>query len=209
MSEIEAKGTLVGEGKLIVFSAPSGSGKTTIVRHLLEQEKLNLEFSISCTSREPRGNEESGKDYYFISLSEFKQHIKHDDFLEWEEVYRDNFYGTLKAEVERIWAMGKHVIFDIDVVGGLRIKKKFPKETLAVFVKPPSVDELKIRLKKRKTETEEKINMRIAKASVELATAPQFDHIILNDDLEKALDEAVNLVDGFVKASKGSFLEEE
>lgn len=186
-------------GKLIVFSAPSGSGKTTIVRHLLGQPELNLEFSISATSREPRGTEVHGTDYYFISLKEFKNHIKADDFLEWEEVYRDNFYGTLWKEVQRIWTMGKHVIFDIDVVGGLRIKKKFPDKTLAVFVKPPSVDELKIRLKKRSTESEDKINMRVAKASVELATAPQFDHIILNDNLEKALKEAVTLVTDFVK----------
>lgn len=185
-------------GKLIVFSAPSGSGKTTIVRHLLEQEDLNLEFSISATSRDPRGEEQDGKDYYFISLSDFKQHIKDEDFLEWEEVYRDNFYGTLKREVHRIWALGKHVIFDIDVVGGLRIKKKFPERTLAVFVKPPSVDELKIRLKKRSTESEDKINMRIAKASVELATAPQFDYVILNDDLEKALKEARGLAKEFI-----------
>ena len=186
------------QGKLIVFSAPSGSGKTTIVRHLLGIEKLNLDFSISATSRAPRGNEVDGKDYYFLSLQEFKNHIKQGDFLEWEEVYRDNFYGTLKSEVERIWATGKHVIFDIDVAGGLRIKKKFPEQTLAVFVKPPSVDELKIRLKKRKTEPEDKINMRIAKASVELATAPQFDKIIKNYDLETALKEAEQLVDQFV-----------
>ncbi|MBX2828046.1 MAG: guanylate kinase [Flavobacteriaceae bacterium] len=182
-------------GKLIVFSAPSGSGKTTIVRHLLEQENLNLEFSISATSRAPRGDEKDGIDYYFISLEQFKKHMKQGDFLEWEEVYRDNFYGTLKTEVERIWAMGKNVIFDIDVVGGLRIKRKFPEETLAVFVRPPSVEELKIRLKKRKTESEEKINMRIAKASVEMATAPQFDFIIENDILENALAEAENLVE--------------
>ena len=186
-------------GKLIVFSAPSGSGKTTIVQHLLKQESLNLEFSVSATSREPRGEEQHGKEYYFLSLSDFKTHMKQDDFLEWEEVYRDNFYGTLKKEIERIWAKGKNVIFDIDVVGGLRIKKKFPKETLAVFVKPPSVDELKIRLKKRKTESDEKINMRIAKASVELATAPQFDFIIENIDLDIALNEAKELVEKFIK----------
>jgi guanylate kinase len=185
-------------GKLIVFSAPSGSGKTTIVRHLLRQEDLNLEFSISAASRDPRGEEISGKDYYFMSTKEFKQHIKNDDFLEWEEVYRDNFYGTLKSEVDRIWAKGKNVIFDIDVVGGLRIKHKFPEETLAVFVKPPSVDELKRRLKERSTESEDKINMRIAKASVELATAPQFDTIIKNYDLAVALEEAVELVKDFV-----------
>ncbi len=190
------------QGKLFVFSAPSGSGKTTIVRHLLKQERFGLEFSISATSREARGNEVNGKDYYFISAKEFKQKIKDDEFLEWEEVYRDNFYGTLKTEVERIWAQGKHVIFDIDVVGGLRIKKKFPEETLAVFVKPPSVDELKIRLKKRSTESEDKINMRIAKASVELATAPQFDQIIKNYDLEVALKEAEDLVDDFLGLEK-------
>ena len=186
-------------GKLFVFSAPSGSGKTTIVQYLLAQEELNLDFSISCTSREPRGDEEHGKDYYFISLKDFKQHIKNGDFLEWEEVYRDNFYGTLKSEIERIWAQGKNVIFDIDVVGGLRIKKKYPDKTLAVFVKPPSVDELKRRLKKRKTESDERINMRIAKASVELATAPQFDNIIKNKDLDTALNEAKELVTSFIK----------
>jgi guanylate kinase len=186
------------KGKLFVFSAPSGSGKTTIVRHLLKQERFNLEFSISATSREPRGEEIDGKDYYFINLREFKDKIKSDEFLEWEEVYRDNFYGTLKTEVERIWALKKHVIFDIDVVGGLRIKHKFPEETLSVFVKPPSVDELKIRLKKRSTESEDKINMRIAKASVELATAPQFDKIIKNYILEDALVEAEQLMSDYL-----------
>ncbi|RKS94950.1 guanylate kinase [Flavobacterium limicola] len=186
-------------GKLIVFSAPSGSGKTTIVRHLLSKEDLNLEFSISAASRAPRGEEVNGKDYYFMSTEEFKKHIKNEDFLEWEEVYRDNFYGTLKSEVERIWAKGKNVIFDIDVSGGLRIKHKFPEETLAVFVKPPSVDELKRRLKERSTESDDKINMRIAKASVELATAPQFDVIIKNYDLPIALEEAYQLVKNFVK----------
>ena len=186
------------KGKLIVFSAPSGSGKTTIVRHLLKQEDLNLEFSISAATREARGEEVSGKDYYFMSLEQFKKHIKAEDFVEWEEVYRDNFYGTLKSEVERIWALGKNVIFDIDVAGGLRIKHKFPEETLAVFVKPPSVDELKRRLKERSTESEDKINMRIAKASVELATAPQFDVIIKNYDLDIALEEASQLVKDFV-----------
>ena len=189
-------------GKLIIFSAPSGSGKTTIVRHLLNFPELNLEFSVSATSRKPRGEEENGKHYYFLSLEDFKKHIKNDDFVEWEEVYRDNFYGTLKSEVERIWALGKNVIFDIDVVGGLRIKKKFPEQTLAVFVKPPSVDELKIRLKKRKTESEDKINMRVAKASVELATAPQFDTIIKNYDLNTAKQEAYDLVAEYVGLNK-------
>jgi guanylate kinase len=186
------------QGKLLIFSAPSGSGKTTIVRHLLKQPELNLAFSVSATSRPRRGKEKDGEHYYFMSTSEFKRHIKNDNFLEWEEVYRDCFYGTLKTEVERLWAEGKNVIFDIDVAGGLRIKKKFPNQTLAVFVKPPSVDELKIRLKKRSTEDDDKINMRIAKASVELATAPQFDKIIKNYDLDIALADAHKLVADFI-----------
>lgn len=189
------------KGKLLVFSAPSGSGKTTIVRHLLAQEDLNLEFSISCATREPRGEEVDGKDYYFITWEEFKKHIKAEEFVEWEEVYTNNYYGTLKSEVERIWAKGKNVIFDIDVSGGLRIKHKFPQETLAVFVKPPSVDELKRRLKERSTESDEKINMRIAKAHVELATAPQFDKIIKNYDLDVAKEDAYQLVKDFINTN--------
>ena len=188
-------------GKLVIFSAPSGSGKTTIVRYLLEQPELNLAFSVSATSRPRRGKEKNGEHYYFMSISDFKKHIKQGDFLEWEEVYRDNFYGTLQSEVERLWAEGKNVIFDIDVAGGLRIKRKFPDKTLAVFVKPPSVDELKIRLKKRSTESDDKINMRIAKASVEMATAPQFDMVIRNYDLDEALSESHRLVAEFVGAS--------
>ena len=185
-------------GKLIVFSAPSGAGKTTIVKHLLANKDLNLAFSISATSRDRRGNEIDGRDYYFLSAEAFKDKIRNQEFLEWEEVYRDNFYGTLKSEVDRIWASGKHVIFDIDVSGGLRIKRKFPENTLAVFVKPPSIDELKIRLKKRKTETDDRINMRIAKASAELATAPMFDVIIENKDLETALKQAETIVGNFI-----------
>jgi guanylate kinase len=189
---------MIKGGKLIVFSAPSGSGKTTIVRYLLAQPELNLAFSVSATSRPRRVKERNGEHYYFMSISEFKNHIKSNDFLEWEEVYRDNFYGTLKSEVERLWADGKNVIFDIDVSGGLRIKRKHPEITLAVFVKPPSVDELKIRLKKRSTEDDDKINMRIAKAHVELATAPQFDKVIKNYDLDTALREAHQLVADYV-----------
>ncbi len=194
----------MGGGKLIIFSAPSGSGKTTIVKYLLDQPDLNLAFSVSATSRPRRGKEKHGIHYYFMSISEFKKHIKQGDFLEWEEVYRDNFYGTLMSEVERLWAEGKNVIFDIDVAGGLRIKKKYPEKTLAVFVKPPSVDELKIRLKKRSTESDDKINMRIAKASVEMATAPQFDKIIKNYDLDTALKEAHAMVASFVGAKERS-----
>ena len=188
------------KGKLIVFSAPSGAGKTSIVKYLVEQDELNLGFSISATSREKRGEEINGEDYYFLSTDEFKSHIKSDSFLEWEEVYRDNFYGTLKSEVERIWGLGKHVLFDIDVSGGLRIKRKYPEDTIAIFVKPPSIDELKIRLKKRKTETENKINMRISKASAEMATADLFDLVIENKILKSAQKEARNIVLDFIKS---------
>lgn len=187
------------KGKLVVFSAPSGSGKTTIVRHLLKQEKMQLEFSISATSREVRGVEKQGQDYYFISSKVFKEKIKRKEFLEWEEVYKNTFYGTLKSEIERIWALKKHVVFDIDVIGGLQIKKKYPKETLAIFVEPPSINALKSRLKKRSTESEKKINIRIAKATVELETAPEFDKIIKNHILEDALKEAEELVAAFLK----------
>ncbi len=186
-----------GKGKLIVFSAPSGSGKTTIVHHLLNEDKLNLDFSISATSREKRGQEVDGKDYYFLSLEEFKKHIDKDDFLEWEEVYSNKFYGTLKSEAERIWSEGKHAIFDIDVVGGLRIKEKFPEKTLAVFVKPPSLEIMEKRLRSRETETEEKIQERLAKAEKELSYAEQFDIILVNDDLDTAKEEAENLVRKF------------
>lgn len=186
------------KGKLIVFSAPSGSGKTTIVKHLLQQKELNLRFSISATSRKKRGQELHGQDYYFLSLDDFKSKIKENAFLEWEEVYRDNFYGTLKTEVERIWAEGKHVIFDIDVSGGLRIKRKFPEETLAIFVKPPNLNELIKRLKTRGEESEDKISMRVSKAPAELATAPLFDEIVVNKNLEEALENAYNLVNNFV-----------
>ena len=187
-------------GKLIVFSAPSGAGKTSIVKYLVDQDELNLGFSISATSRKKRGEEINGEDYYFLSTDEFKSHIKSDSFLEWEEVYRDNFYGTLKSEVERIWGLGKHVIFDIDVSGGLRIKRKYPEDTIAIFVKPPSIEELKIRLKKRKTETENKINMRISKASAEMATADLFDLVIENKILKSAQKEARNIVLDFIKS---------
>ena len=184
--------------KLIVFSAPSGAGKTTLVRHLLSKEELNLAFSVSAASRDARDREQNGKDYYFLGIQEFKSRIRANDFLEFEEVYKDQFYGTLKNEVERLWSEGKNVIFDIDVVGGLRLKKKFPNRTLAIFVKPPSINELQIRLKKRKTETAEKIAMRVAKASTEMATAPQFDVIIRNDDLAAAKSSAYEIVYGFI-----------
>ncbi len=187
------------KGKLIIFSAPSGSGKTTLVHHLLEQPELNLAFSISAASRQKREGEQDGKDYYFISPKDFKQKIDDDEFVEWEEVYKDNFYGTLKSEVERLRKEGKNIIFDIDVKGGLNIKKQFPKDSLAVFVEPPSVEELIKRLKNRKTETPEKIKMRINKASEELAYAKDFDVVVVNDDLEEAKENAYKIVSDFLK----------
>jgi guanylate kinase len=191
--------TLNTKGKLIVFSAPSGSGKTTIVRHLLQMPELELDFSISATSRSSRGIEIHGKDYYFISAEEFQKHIKNDAFIEYEEVYTNNYYGTLKEEVERIWKQGKHVIFDIDVVGGLNIKKKFPEQTLAIFVQPPSIEEMEKRLRGRKTDSEEKIQERVAKAEKELKYAKDFDVILVNDNLEEAKEKAYKLVKNFIK----------
>ncbi|MDP3354225.1 MAG: guanylate kinase [Flavobacteriaceae bacterium] len=187
------------KGKLIVFSAPSGSGKTTIVHHLLTYPELMLDFSISATSRPARGEEIDGKDYYFISADQFKNHIENNDFVEWEEVYHDNFYGTLKSEINRIWSTGKNVIFDIDVKGGLNIKKQYPEETLAIFVQPPSIEEMEIRLRNRQTDTEEKIVERVAKAAKEIGYAKDFDVILLNDDLETAKKSAYNLVAEFLK----------
>lgn len=185
------------KGKLIIFSAPSGAGKTTIVRHLL-QKGFDLEFSVSATSREPRPNEKHAKDYYFLSSEEFKKRVENDEFLEWEEVYKGTRYGTLKSEVERIRSNGKNVIFDVDVVGGLNIKKYYGAEALAVFVQPPSVEELRKRLTVRSTETEEKIAMRIAKAEHELSFASQFDVVLVNEDLEKAFIEAEKIIAEFL-----------
>ena len=187
------------QGKLIVFSAPSGSGKTTIVRYLLEEKELNLGFSISATSREKRENETHGRDYHFIGTEEFKRNIKNNDFVEWEEVYHNNFYGTLRSEIERIWNDGKDVIFDIDVVGGLRIKKKYPNQTLAIFVQPPSIEEMEKRLRNRKTDTEEKIIERVRKAERELEYASEFDIILVNDDLSEAKRKALDLVGNFIR----------
>ncbi|WP_139957034.1 guanylate kinase [Flavicella sediminum] len=186
------------KGKLFVFSAPSGSGKTTIVRYLLAQEELKLDFSISATSRAPRGAEVDGKDYYFLDVESFKNKINDQKFLEWEEVYANNFYGTLKSELERIWALGKHVVFDIDVVGGLNIKSQFPEETLAIFVKPPSLEEMERRLRNRQTDSEDKILERVAKAEKELSYAKDFDVVLVNDDLKVAKKEAFDLVANFI-----------
>jgi len=185
-------------GKLIVFSAPSGSGKTTIVKHLLTKEALKLDFSISATSRSPRGKEVDGEDYYFLSTADFNTKVAENAFVEWEEVYTDNCYGTLRSELERIWALGKHVIFDIDVIGGLNIKKQFPEQTLAIFVKPPSIGEMERRLRARQTDSEEKILERVAKAEKEISYAQKFDSILINDSLDAAKSEAYTMVSDFV-----------
>lgn len=185
------------KGKLIIFSAPSGAGKTTIVKHLLQQD-LNLEFSISATSRAARHTETHAKDYHFIAEQEFEKKVENDEFLEWEEVYKGTCYGTLKSDVERIRNLGKNVIFDVDVVGGLNIKKYYGEEALAVFVQPPSVEELRNRLTYRSTETEEKIAMRIAKAEHELSFAIQFDVILVNNNLEDAFVKAEKIVSEFL-----------
>ncbi|MDT8415214.1 MAG: guanylate kinase [Flavobacteriaceae bacterium] len=186
------------QGKLIVFSAPSGSGKTTLVRHLLGKQELALAFSVSATSREKRKGETDGKDYYFISSEDFKQKIKEAAFVEHEEVYAGMFYGTLKRELERLWAAGKNIIFDIDVEGGLNIKAQYPDRTLAVFVQPPSVEELEKRLRNRQSETEDKIQMRIDKATRELTYANRFDVVIENNELETAKAQAYRLVQEFL-----------
>ena len=186
------------QGKLIVFSAPSGSGKTTLVKHLLTQQLLPLAFSISATSRKPRSGEIDLKDYYFLSPEKFEEAIKQNAFIEYEEVYKNTFYGTLKSELKRIWESGKHVLFDIDVIGGLNIKKQFPEVTLAVFVQPPSLKELEQRLRSRATETEDKIQQRLAKSAQELEYVNQFDHCLINDDLEVAKKQVVQLVKDFI-----------
>jgi guanylate kinase len=186
------------QGKLIIFSAPSGAGKTTIVQHLLTKIS-NLEFSVSACSRPMRKDETHGVDYYFISVEEFKEKIAKEEFVEWEEVYKDNFYGTLKTEIERIWKKGHHIIFDMDVVGGLNLKKLFGDKALSIFVMPPSIQHLETRLKMRETETPESIARRIGKAEVELQTASQFDKIVLNDTLEHAFAEAEKVVGEFIK----------
>ena len=186
------------DGKCFIFSAPSGSGKTTIVQHLLSNNS-NLGFSISACTRDRRGrNEENGKDYYFLSIEQFKEHIAHDDFVEWEEVYAGAYYGTLKSEVERLWSQGKHIIFDVDVRGGLALKKYFGKKGLSIFVKVPTTEMIEQRLRDRGTETEESISARLYKLKFELEFEDQFDISLLNEHLDETLVNAQQLFDDFV-----------
>lgn len=187
-------------GKLIVFSAPSGSGKTTIVKHLISKFP-NLGFSISACTRDRRGrNEENGKDYYFLTPEEFKHKIDEQAFAEWEEVYPGGFYGTLKSEVERVWAEGKSVIFDVDVKGGVNLKKVYGEKALSIFIKVPSIEELERRLRERGTESEEKLSARVFKMKFEMSFQDQFDVVIINENLETALAEAEKLVSDFLKS---------
>ncbi len=186
-------------GKMVIFSAPSGAGKSTLVHSLLPQLP-ELSFSISATSRAPRGQEEHGKDYYFLSSEEFKVRVAQDELLEWEEVYSDTYYGTLRSEVERIWSEGKVVVFDVDVVGALNLKKQFGERALALFVKAPSIEILEQRLRDRATDSEEKIQQRVAKATIEMARAPEFDKVVVNDDLDTAKAEALAILKDFLGA---------
>lgn len=185
-------------GKLIIFSAPSGAGKSTIVHHLLTKN-LGLEFSVSATSRQPRGVEKQGIDYYFLSADKFRESIDNKEFIEYEEVYKDLYYGTLRSEIDRISNKGNNIIFDVDVVGGLNIKKQFGDNALAIFVAPPSVNELLKRLNNRGTDTPEMIEKRMAKAEFEMSFAPKFDVVIINDNLQKAEEEAETLIREFLK----------
>lgn len=188
---------MVDKNKVIIFSAPSGSGKTTIVQYLLK-EFDSLQFSISATSRAPRGQEVDGKDYFFISQSEFEQRISSEQFVEYEQVYQGVYYGTLRSEVERLWAMGKTIVFDVDVKGGIRLKDIFKDQALSIFIMPPSIPELEARLRGRGTDSQENIAKRVAKASTEIEDAPYFDTTIVNDKLEQAKSEAFNTVSTFL-----------
>ncbi|MDR0507062.1 MAG: guanylate kinase [Dysgonamonadaceae bacterium] len=187
------------KGKLIILSAPSGSGKSTIISHILA-EKLPVEFSVSATSRLPRGNEADGVEYYFLTPEEFKNRIMQEHFIEYEEVYQDCFYGTLKSEVEDKLEKGKNVILDVDVAGGLNIKKQYGSDALLIFIQPPSIEELQARLEKRGTDSPEVIRDRVSKASYELSLAPQYDKVIINDNLEEAKIKTIHTITTFIKA---------
>jgi len=186
-------------GRLLIISAPSGSGKSTIVHYLMDEHpEFRLAFSVSATSRSPRGTEKDGVDYYFLSLEDFRRHIKNGDFLEYEEVYEDRLYGTLKSQVEEKLAAGRNVVFDVDVKGGINIKRYYGDNALSIFIQPPSIEVLRERLIGRATDEMEQIEERLAKARYEMSFAPQFDHIIINDDLDTAKQEAVALLQGFL-----------
>ena len=185
-------------GKLIIFSAPSGSGKSTIINRLMQHPELHLAFSISCTSRAPRGTEKNGVEYFFLSPEEFKQRIANDEFLEYEEVYTDRFYGTLKQQVETQAARGENVVFDVDVKGGCNIKQFYGDRALSIFIQPPSIEELRKRLTGRATDAPEVIEQRIARAEFELSFAPKFDHIVVNDDLDRAVEETLGIIKEFL-----------
>lgn len=185
-------------GKLIIFSAPSGSGKSTIINRLMQRKELNLAFSVSCTSRAPRGTEQNGVEYFFISPEEFRERIARGEFLEYEEVYQDRFYGTLKQQVETQAARGENVVFDVDVKGGCNIKQYYGDRALSLFIQPPSIDELRRRLTGRATDAPEVIEQRIARAEFELSQAPKFDRVIVNDDLEKAVEDTYEAITEFL-----------
>lgn len=188
------------KGKLIIFSAPSGSGKTTIVRHLLNKFSSQLAFSVSACTRSRREYEVDGKDYYFLSIEDFRQRIANQEFAEWEEVYAGNYYGTLKAEIQRLWDEGKHVVFDVDVKGGLKLKEAYEKDALAVFVKVSSEAEIERRLNSRGTETAQTMATRLAKVRYEQSFEHEFDTVLINDDLDEALKKAEDLIQEFTKA---------
>lgn len=185
-------------GKLVIFSAPSGSGKTTIVRELLKRFDC-FEFSISATSRSPRGQERDGVDYYFLTNEEFSQRVERDEFVEWEEVYAGTCYGTLKSEMERIWSKGNVILFDVDVMGGINLKRLFGDDACSIFIMPPSIEELERRLRGRDTDAEEVILKRIGKAEFELSKSVEFDYTVVNDDLQVATNEVAEIIENFLK----------
>jgi guanylate kinase len=185
-------------GKLVIFSAPSGSGKTTIVRELLKRFNC-FEFSISATSRQPRGQEQHGVDYYFLSNEEFRERVERNEFVEWEEVYAGTCYGTLRSEMERIWAKGNTILFDVDVLGGINLKRLFGDDACSIFIMPPSLEELERRLRGRGTDAEEVILKRIGKAEFEISKAEEFDFTVVNDDLQVATNEVASIIENFLK----------
>jgi guanylate kinase len=185
------------KGRFIIVSAPSGAGKTTIVKRLMEAG-MGLEFSVSAASREPRSNETNGKDYYFISAADFRNRISNGELLEWQEVYKDQYYGTLKSEVDRIWKNGHHVLFDVDVQGGMNLKSMYPENSLSIFIMPPSLEELERRLRIRSTENHESLRKRLEKAGMELKFAERFDRIVINDNLETAVQQIITMVSQYL-----------